>query len=187
YRRGDYEGAIAPLTSVVRDQPDSQQARYLLALSELFTERYGEAFSTLEPLWPAMSDNFMYLYVLSMVANKSGDKETEERALTRLVEIGGDRTEFHLLLGKAYLNRREGEKAVAELERAASLNPNLPFVHLNLGIAYMRAGDSNRAEEEFRRDISIEPDVADTYELLGEYYLRAGNNEEAEKYFHEAL
>ena len=187
YRRGDYQGAIAPFASVVRDQPDSQQARYLLALSDLFTERYSDAFSALEPLWTEMSSNIMYLYVFSMAANKSGEKETEEKALARLVDIGGDRPEFHLLLGKAYLNRRETQKAVAELERAASLNPNLPFVHLNLGIAYMRTGETNRAEEEFRTDIQIEPDVPDTYELQGEYYLRAANNVEAEKCFHEAL
>ena len=29
YRRGDYAGAIRPLAAVVREQPDSQQARYL--------------------------------------------------------------------------------------------------------------------------------------------------------------
>jgi tetratricopeptide (TPR) repeat protein len=128
YQRGDYAGAIAPLASVVRDQPDSQQARYLLGLSNLLAERYQNAFSTLEPLWPAMSDNFMYLYVLSMAASKAGHREAEQRALTQLIQIGADRPEFHLLLGKAYLNLRETEKAVSELERAANMTPNLPFV-----------------------------------------------------------
>src|SRR5580704_2932866 len=41
YRRGDYTGAIAPLASVVHDQPDSQQARYLLGLCHVFTEHYA--------------------------------------------------------------------------------------------------------------------------------------------------
>src|SRR6266481_9807318 len=37
YRRGDYAGAIEPFASVVREQPDAQQARYLLGLCHLFT------------------------------------------------------------------------------------------------------------------------------------------------------
>jgi tetratricopeptide (TPR) repeat protein len=91
------------------------------------------------------------------------------------------------MLGKAYLNRQESEKAIVELERAASMNPNLPFVHYNLGIAYVRVGDNARGEEEFLEDIHVEPDVPDTYELLGEFYSRAARDDDAEKCFHQAL
>jgi tetratricopeptide (TPR) repeat protein len=187
YRRGDYSAAIPALSSVLRDQPDSEQARYLLGLCNLFTEHYADAVSMLEPLWPKKSDDFMYLYVLSLVANRAGQKELDQRALARLVEVGEDRPEFHLLLGKAYLNHQESQKAIIELERAASQNMNLPFVHLNLGVAYTQLGDNRPAEEEFRKDIGIEPDVPDTYELLGEFYMRDGKDDEAERNYQEAL
>jgi len=42
FRRANYSGAIAPLRSVVREQPDSAQARYLLGLCEVLTEHYGK-------------------------------------------------------------------------------------------------------------------------------------------------
>jgi tetratricopeptide (TPR) repeat protein len=187
YRQGDYAAAIPALSSVVDDQPDSQQARYLLGLCQLLVQNYSAAVAVLEPLWPQKSDDFMYLYVVSISASAAGRKELEEQALTRLVEIGGDSAEFHLLLGKAYLSSQQTENALSELERASVSNPNLPFVHFNLGIAYARSGNKERAEEEFRRDIAIEPDVPDTYELLGELYLRAGNDSEAGKFFAEAL
>ena len=112
YRRGDYPGAIEPLASVVRDQPDSYQARYLLGLCEVFTQRYADAVSTLEPLWEKSSSDFMYLYVLGIAAHNAGNKELDEKALARLLEVGGETPEFHLILGKAYLNRHEPEKAV---------------------------------------------------------------------------
>lgn len=187
FRQGDYAQAIPSLSSVVRDQHDSPQPRYLLGLCDLLTERYTDAVATLEPLWPQKENDFMYLYVLSIAADGAAQKELSEKALTQLLNIGGDSPEFHLMLGKAYLNREETKQAVEELERAASMNPNLPFVHLNLGIAYVRAGDNARGEEEFRRDIGIEPDLPDPYQLLGEFYARAGKDDEAEKFFKEAL
>jgi tetratricopeptide (TPR) repeat protein len=187
YRRGDYPGAIAPLATVVRDQPNSFQGRYLLGLCYVFTERYADAVSILEPLWPQASDNFMYLYVLGIAAHNAGRKDLDEKALTRMVEVGGDSPEFHLILGKAYLNRHEPEKAIAELERAESAKPDLPFVHFGLGMAYMRSNDNERAEAEFRKEIAVEPDLPDIYEQLGEFYLKVGKDDEAAGAFRAAL
>lgn len=187
FRKGDYSEAIPALASVVRDQPDSAQARYLLGLCDLFTERFADSVAMLEPLWPQRANDFMYLYVLSIAADGSAEKELAERALAQLVSVGGDSPEFHLMLGKAFLNRQQTQKAIEELERAAAMNTNLPFLHFNLGIAYARAGDNARAEEEFQRDIAIEPDLAEPYELLGEFYVRAGKDDQAERFFTEAL
>jgi tetratricopeptide (TPR) repeat protein len=187
YRRGNYGAAIAPLASVVREQPDSQQARYLLGLCQVFTKQYAEAVTVLEPLWPEKSNEVLYLYTLDIAARESGQKELDERILHQMIAAGAETPEFHLIMGKAFLNRNEVPEATRELERAAALNPNLPFVHMNLGIAYMRSGDNERAEEEFRRDIALEPDLADDYEQLGVLYSRMQREEDAEKSFHEAL
>ncbi len=108
-------------------------------------------------------------------------------ASRRLLEIGGEKPEFHLILGKAYLNREEPEKALPELQRAAAANPDLPFVHFSLGVAQLRLDHREEAEAEFRKDLAVEPDLPDTYEQLAQLYQRAGNNEEAERFFHEAL
>ena len=187
YRRGNYAAAIAPLASVLRDQPDSQQARYLLGLCQVFTKRYADAIPVLEPLWPEKSGDVLYLYLLDIAAVESGQKELDEKILKRMIDAGGGTAEFHLILGKAYLNRDEVPEATSELEQAAALNTNLPFVHMNLGVAYMRAGVDERAEAEFRRDVALEPDLADNYEQLGVLYSRMQRDEEAEKSFREAL
>src|SRR5467141_3023408 len=187
YRRGNYTAAIAPLSSVLRDQPDSQQARYLLGLCQVFTKKYAEAVTVLEPLWPEKSGDVLYLYLIDIAAVESGQKELDEKILSRMIAIGGGTAEFHLILGKAYLNRDEVGEAKAELERAADGNPDLPFLHLNLGITYMRSGENERAEAEFRRDIALEPDLADNYEQLGVLYSRMQRDEDAEKSFRESL
>ena len=187
YRRGDYAGAVAPLASVVRDQPDSQQARYLLGyvlrLHRALRRRRHCSRAALD----SMSNDFTYLYVLGIAAHNAGKNDLDGKALSRLVEVGGETPEFHLILGKAYLNREEIDKAISELELAASKNANLPFVHFSLGVAYMRKEDNERAEAEFRKDIAIEPDLPDNYEQLGLLYLKMQKDEEAERSFREAL
>jgi len=55
YRENDFRSAIPPFESVVHDVPDSFQAHYLLGLCYFFVERYGDAASTLEPLWSQAS------------------------------------------------------------------------------------------------------------------------------------
>jgi Flp pilus assembly protein TadD len=187
YRRGNYGAAIAPLASVLRDQPDSEQARYLLGLCQVFTKHFAEAAKVLEPLWSAKSDDVLYLYVYDVAAVESGQKDLDERILSQMIRVGGETAEYHLILGKAFLNRYEMAEAKTELERTAAMNPNLPFLHMNLGITYMRLGDYERSEAEFHKDIELEPDLASSYEQLGVLYSRMQKEEDAEKAFREAL
>ncbi len=187
FRRANYAGAIAPLSTVLRDQPDSQQARYLLGLCQVFTEHYADAATTLEPLWSQQSADVMYLYTLDIAAQNSGRHELDEKVLARMVQIASHTAEYHLILAKAYLNREEPEKAIAELDLASAANPRVPFLHFNLGLAYARTGDDTRAESEFLQDIAIEPDLPDNYEQLGLIYLRGQRDADAEKSFHQAL
>lgn len=188
FRRANYGGAIAPLRAVLREQPESAQARYLLGLCEVLTEHYEEAVAVLEPLWPERSSDMMYLYVVGIAAHNSGKDSLDEKALARMIEVGGDTAELHLILGKAYLNRQENDAAIKELNLAATRDGNLPFVHFNLGVAHARIGDNDElAEEEFRKDLAIEPDLADDYAQLGLLYARGQKKEEAERAFEQAL
>jgi tetratricopeptide (TPR) repeat protein len=187
YRRANYPAAIGPLSSVVKEQPGQEQARYLLGLCYSFLEKYREAAATLEPLWPKRSNDFVYLYVLSISAFHAGDKELDQRASEQLVKVGGDRPEFHLLMGKALLNHGEEGKALEELQKAEATNPNLPFLHFNLGLAHQRLGLTEVAEEDYRKDIALEPDMAYNYEQLGKIYELQGRDEDAEKMYRAAL
>jgi len=85
-----------------------------------------------------MSDQFIYLYVLGNAAYHSGNRAVDEKALGRLMEVGSDTPEFHLLMGKALLNRNDDQRALEELQKAARANPNLPFLHFHLA---SRIGD----------------------------------------------
>ena len=187
YRQGDYRHAIPPLESVVKDVPDSLQARYLLGQCYFFTDRFVEATDMLEPLWARQSRDLNYLYVLGIAADRAERKELGDRALERMVEVGGDSAEVHLLMGKAMLNLESYDNALKELQAAAQENPNLPFVHYQLGMVYEKKGDNAGAKTEFLKDVAIEPDVVFNYDELGNVYFLMENDAEAEKSYRQAL
>jgi len=187
YRQNDFRSAIAPFASVVRDEPNSAQARYLLGLCYFFTGDYPKSVQALEPVFEQQSYDLNYLYVLGIAAHKAKLPATEERALGRLVAIGNDTPEFHLLMGKAYLNREEYAHAVDELQRAARENPRLPFLHFTLGTAYLKQQKYQLARDEFLKDVAIEPDVAFNYDQLGDTYGYLGQSRLAERSYRDAV
>jgi tetratricopeptide (TPR) repeat protein len=187
FRQNDFSHAIKPFESVVRDLPDSYQARHLLGLCYFFDDRWQDAIRALEPLWGQASDQLNYLYVLGRAAEKVKNTALEEKAYGRLAEIGQDTPEFHLIMGKAHINREEYDEAVRDLEAAAKADPKLPFVHFNLGLAYLHKQEFEQARAEFQKDIALEPDVAFAYEQLGGVEATLGNEAEAAKNYRQAL
>jgi tetratricopeptide (TPR) repeat protein len=187
FRQSDFLRAIHPFESVVQQSPDSFQARYLLGLCYFFNDRWTDAIGALEPLWGRASDQLNYLYVLEHAADKAKNPVLEDKAAARLVEIGEGSPEFHLLMGKAHLNRGEYDDAVKELDAAARADPKLPFVHFNLGLAHTHKQDYERARDEFHKDIALEPDVPFSYEQLGSVETTTGNEDEAAKNYRHAL
>ena len=74
-----------------------------------------------------------------------------------------------------------------ELERAARIDPKLPFVHYFLGSVYRRRNNLEAAKQEFLKDAAIEPDVVYDYDQLGLICYTLGQIPEAERYFKQAL
>jgi tetratricopeptide (TPR) repeat protein len=187
YRQNEFLKATPPFESVVRDQPDALQPRYLLGLCYFFAERWIDAAATLEPLWSQESTKLPYLYVLSNAAHRAGKKELDDRASAQLIKIGDGSPQYRLFVGKYYLNLDQFDLALAEFQAAAAANPKLPFVHFNLGLTYAKKQQYDQAREEFLKDAEIEPDLALNYEELGDLYGQLQDEKNAEKSYREAL
>jgi len=158
-----------------------------VGLCYFFNDRWQDAVNALEPLWGQASDQLNYLYVLDIAAYKSKNAALDEKAGARLVEIGQNTAEFHLLMGKAHVERGEYDDAVRELEAAEKGDPKLPFVHFNLGLAYEKKQDFERARAELQKDLALEPDVAFTYEELGNVNATMQDEDEAAKNYRQAI
>jgi tetratricopeptide (TPR) repeat protein len=187
FKQGEYLKAIPPFESVLRDQPDALQPRYLLGPCYFFAERWADAANTLEPLWAQESGQPSYLYVLSIAAHRARMKELDERATAQLVKTSEGSPEFHLFMGKAHLNLEQYDLALADFQAAAEANPTLTFVHFNLGLTYLKKQDYEHARDEFLKDAAVEPDLALNYDELGDVYSLLQQDSDAEKNYREAL
>jgi tetratricopeptide (TPR) repeat protein len=181
YRQEQYANALPEFELALKLNAKSTQARYLLGLCDFYTQRYRETVQVLQPLWQTRTNDFVYMYVLGTSASQVGMTELEDRAFLQLAKLGTDTAEFHLLIGRAYLNRFEPDKAAVEFEQAATLKPDLPLLHFNLGVAYLRQHQYARAEEELKEEIKLEPEVAYAYDQLGLTYERMERPDEAER------
>lgn len=187
YRQGQYGAAIPEFELTLRQQPDSAQARRLLGLCFLFEERYADAASELEPLWPVSSSDVSYLYSVAVAAGNCGRHDLEQRAVTKLMENSSDSPLVHLLQGKAYLGHEDYPNALTELQKAAEADAKLPMVHYNLGIVYRHQGQMETARSEFLKDAALEPGVAFNYDQLGLLASLSGSDQAAETYFLDAV
>ncbi len=189
YRQRSYMAAIEPFESVVQQTPESYQARYLLGFCYFFNSRWADTVAMLEPVWEQVSavDQLNYLYVLGRAAELSKNAALEEKAYSRMAEIGQGSPEFRMIIGKAHLNRGEYDDAMRDLEAAARADPKLPLVHYYLGMTYVRQQNYERARVEFQQDLTLEPDAAFTYEELGKAESALQNDGEAAKDFGRAV
>ncbi|HUA15585.1 MAG TPA: tetratricopeptide repeat protein [Verrucomicrobiae bacterium] len=187
YHQNEFLKAIPPFESVVHDQPDALQPRYLLGLCYFFAERWTDAASTLEPLWAQESGQFPYLYVLSNAAHRAGRKDLDDRATAQLIRLGDGTPEYHLFVGKYYLNLEQADQAMTEFQAAEKADPRLPFVHFNLGLAYLKKQDYPHARQEFLKDAAVEPDLSLNYDKLGDVYWLLQDDANAERSYREAL
>ena len=79
--------------------------------------------------------------------------------------------------GTAALDAGEPERAIADLERAASLAPQASEVQNHLGLAYAAAGRPGDAERAFRRALDLDCDNAAARENLRAAELRSAGTQ----------
>lgn len=90
-------------------------------------------------------------------------------------------------LGSAYLQQGNIDRAVAVLQRALSVNSELPGAANLLGLAQVRKGDLAAADASFRDALRIQPDLAEAHYNLGNLLAGAGNYPEAAFHFEKAI
>src|SRR5215212_9683802 len=101
---------------------------------------------------------------------------------------GGGDDEFVRLtnVGKNYVEKGQGEKAIAPLQQALVLNPGSANAHINLANAYLLANQAENALKQAQEALALEHGTAAGLYVEGCAYLRLGNAREAVKSLQQA-
>ena len=158
-----YDQAATLLRQIVESDKLDFQAWTLLGMVYLAQEKPADAekayLNAIEAR-PAFA-----LALLNLGRLRTAQKKFEEaiNPLTRAVQIQPESAETNLLLGEAYIQLRQGSKAIPYLNEAAKRGR--PEAHLRLGWLYNAAGMKDKAAAEYEEFIKKRPDYSDRKKL----------------------
>ncbi|MDB6031031.1 MAG: Tetratricopeptide 2 repeat protein [Verrucomicrobiales bacterium] len=121
-------------------------------------------------LTPPLVCILAFAFLFSACKRQSGDDE-----FMRLTNVG-----------KNYYEKGEGEKAIAPLQQAVTLNPGSVNAHLNLANASLLANQAENALKQAQEALALDHSSAAGFYLAGCAYLRLGNAKEAVKMLQQA-
>ena len=137
------------------------------------------------------------LLVFPVGCKRSGQHATNNSAGTAEVSNGlsGDRTQAKALLdkGKQLYHDDQDTDAVAALEQAVKLDPDLAEAHFRLGLGYEALQKREQAESEYKKAVEAyrkyfdaNPDDAEAHYNLGQTYANLGQYSEAIREYRQA-
>lgn len=133
------------------EEPDAARAYYRRGLDRLIDGAYEEALSAFEAALCVEPNLVEALCGIAQVHANQGRYERALEACHRALELDDMAEEAYLLRGLVRRQIGMMDEAIADLERAAYLNPGSPTAHFYLGDVLAAADQRSRALQAFRR------------------------------------
>ena len=186
YKMGYISEASTQLVRVHREEPNNMQAIQLLGDCYLRMGENKETITLLQPLAKAHPDDLAIAYMLGTALLRNKQREEGAAVIDRILR-NGDSAESHLLLGMTKFEALEYPDAIADLTKAAELNPELPDVYSYLGQAQMASGDMKAAREAFEKELKVSPNDFESNVRLAVLLKEDGNYDRAHELLNRAL
>lgn len=186
YKMGWISEASTQLVRVHREEPANQQAVLLLGDCYLRMGEIKKTIDLLQPLAKDHPDDLAIPYLLGTALLRNKQQEEGAIVLNRILK-DGDSAETHLLLGMSKYEAMEYPAAIADLSKAAEIDPSLPDVYSYLGQAQMASGDMQAARAAFEKELSTNPNDFESNVRLAVLLKQDGNYDRARELLNRAL
>jgi len=186
YKMGYISDASTQLVRVHREKSANMQAILLLGDCYLRMGKNQETITLLQPLAKAHPDDLAIAYMLGTALLRNKQREEGAAVIDRILR-NGDSAESHLLLGMTKFEAMEYPNAIADLTKAAELNPELPDVYSYLGQAQMASGDMKAARDDFEKELKTNPNDFESNVRLAVLLKEDGNYDRAHELLNRAL
>jgi tetratricopeptide (TPR) repeat protein len=156
YKSGQISDAAKELEALHTAQPDNLQVTELLADCWLRQGQNKKVVGLLTPVDAANHADLAVAYMLGTALLQEKDLPRGQQMIDRILR-NGDSAEARFLMATAKMDAMDFTGAVADLQKAAALNPNLPDVYYYLGQAHKEVGDQAAARKDFEKEIAQNP------------------------------
>ena len=180
-RLGDTATALAILTRLVGANPKQPALRRVLAQALVASRQPEEAVQALEEAHRAAPDDLETTFALGFGYLRLKKVDAAEE-LFRQITVARPIPQTYVLIGRAYRDAGEFERARAALEKALAMDPRVRHAHYYLGTLGVRAEGILRVEDaiaEFRRELSLSPKDPFINEWLGMALVEGHHETEA--------
>lgn len=174
-RLGRYKEAVPPLRCAVSVAGPADKALYALGVSLYEAGDFDGAAAQLERLHRRSSqhqDEVLYLLEESYRRGKR-PREAKE-CFSELENEFPDSAFLYKLMGLAYSEQGEDEKALSELRHALAKEPAIGDVHRAIGIIYLNRHDPAEASRWFLRELRLNSCDPASHYYLGEIARKDG-------------
>lgn len=173
------ERAVELFEIAVKRMPQSQRARFGLAVSYILMERREEASRILEDLLSANSRFEPAYRALGECYEDAGNWNGMVELGNKLQNINPENPMGWYLAGAgnlrlSYLGPEHLEHSIKALQQGVKLDPASSRLHFTLAKAYQEKQDDQAAVQELKEAIRLEPQHERAHYLLGRLYKKLG-------------
>ena len=180
-QHGQYDQSAEKLTAVLKTEPDSVPAHYIIGLNYYRMNQFPLAVEHLQRVIQLSPEYALAAYQLGLAYARSGDMDNAEQTLKRTLELDPTNFDAAYNLGAVYLQKKMVPEAVTALRKSATINPGYAPAHKALGDVLLYQGQVDDALTELRRAAEIQPDDPAIHASLAKALAGKGMDQEAQE------
>jgi arylsulfatase A-like enzyme/Flp pilus assembly protein TadD len=179
-QHGEFASSSEKLQAVLKTDPDSVPAHYLLGLNHYRSGDFAKSVAELERVVQLSPDYALATYQLGLAYARAGKVDDSIQTLKRALALDGTNFSAAYNLGAGYLQRKQIAEATAAFRQSVTINPDYAQGRLALGEMLLYQGSTDDALLELQRAEQLAPDNPYTHKALARAFTAKGMTEQAE-------
>lgn len=180
----DFTSATLLLEKAISLNPGNIWYKQLLAQIYQQTRKFDEAAAIFNELLKNDPENLEYMYSKAMMLSSAQKYPEAIEAFRQLETKTGINDQISVEIQELYLQNKQPEKAIQEIEKLIQSNPAEPRYYGLLADLYQTQGDTENALKNYNKILEIDPESGFVHFSLANYYLQ---NSEFDKSFEELV
>jgi len=172
--------AVAQFEAILKIDPSDDDSALWLSRLYRFQNEHGKAEEVLRSVLQREPDNEPALEQLSQLLLDEGQPQQAVDLLSGAAS-GSESPGLYDLLGNAYAQIQQNDKAEETYRKAVEIDPDDPGHHRGLAQALIAQDKLQDALEQYQRLTELEPESPESYLRMAQIYRRMGKVDDAQK------